>query len=603
MRFLAFLVGAACGEATRPGADAGPRDTSAAFDATMDGGDSGASDTAIEDTGTDAGQRDALSVDGSLAGTSLEGLPIEWTSELHLCERWLEDGTIEEAAARKIDVRLPPSPRPSLDPADLASAEIAGHVHRSPFAADQHRLEGASSTLVAWRVDGTADAARLSAEIAHDVAAGTLYESIFVARNRGDRSPLVYTGDGFGEVTFAFEPRGGARAGLEICDGGPSLETAVVVLTAMRGSDWVTLIREQRTSLAVAGSAPVYPTRAEVVLSGSPAYSSGVLTEGRWSQVYTAAHHNWDEHALVRFDRDLALDHLVFGPLRRGEMPAYPPSMVETIALRGVNTPAAMPELDLTSIALPSGAETTVTYDVTVDWTRVDETQLVREQLGCPSATVRTVWGVSANGTYAFQLGFCVGGPIIELSLFVPVYLAQDPTLAGRRFDSGAITPASVDGFAGVEIDLGALRVQLAEPGVFRMKVLDAANAELENTNLYDAELFETGPFAGMTEVIRGSSGGVSALVERKWVQQGAGNSAIFAPVAFELRFAGEVHSVTAWDALTYTNSHHNWDDTLVAEDEALRMFWMVREFGQLYSVRAERISDGAEVLPSTDIR
>jgi hypothetical protein len=89
----------------------------------------------------------------------------------------------------------------------------------------------------------------------------------------------------------------------------------------------------------------------------------------------------------------------------------------------------------------------------------------------------------------------------------------------------------------------------------------------------------------------------------RRWVFQGVGNSGIYAPVSFDLSFDGQTHQVEAWDRMTYTNTHHNWDDQLIAETDTLRVFWMVLGFGQEYTVRAERISDGVEVLPPTTIR
>ena len=108
-------------------------------------------------------------------------------------------------------------------------------------------------------------------------------------------------------------------------------------MTAFRGDELVTVLREQRTRLVPAGSAPVYPTRAEALLSSHLQYGEAILAEGRWSQLYTASLHNWNEFSRIRFDRDLRWSYLVFGPLANGDMPSYPPTMPQQIDLAGVN--------------------------------------------------------------------------------------------------------------------------------------------------------------------------------------------------------------------------------------------------------------------------
>jgi hypothetical protein len=596
---LLFLI--ACGEPQLLPDTGFPMD--AAEDAGVDTGtpDAGSMD-ALPD---DRGMRDAAAIDGSLVGTSLEGITIEWPAELLLCEAWLSGEDVAAAAAQKVQVRLPPHSRASLEPADLGGATLSqGDIHRSPFSADQWRIAGSSSTLIEWTLTPPNDMAHLSATIAHDLgAAGTLYEIFSVRRSGGDRSQVRYDS---GEVAFAYEPPGVERFLLRPCDIEENLENGVVVLAAFNGTESVTLVREQKMQLVVAGSGAVYPTRAEALISSQPAWTEGFLAAGHFTQAYTAGHHNWNEHALVRFDHDLKWSYLVFGPLARGEMPSYPAVMPQTIQLSGLNTPGSVGSLSLTSVDLPSGAVSNQTFSVDVDWRRVDETHLLRTLFGCPAPEIISVWGLSQNGTHLFQLGFCqAGAPLTDLELFVPIYFEPDPHHVGTPFDKSSIAVVDVEGTPGVEIDLGTHYVQLVDQGGYRLLILDAARAELEDTYVYSTELFETSPFAGQPERIAAESedSAVSATLVRQWVAQGAGNSGIYAPVSFELRFGSETHRSIAWDKLVYTNSHHNWDDTLETDDGVLRMFWRVLEFGQAYEVRAERLSDGSEALPPTVLR
>lgn len=562
------------GETTR---DAGVRDAGSVV---RDGGS----------TPRDGGRFDAALPDGSLAGTNLNGLAVTWREDLELCETWAESRTIDQALDRKVRVRLPAQARPSLEPADLGAAELRANVARSPFAAGRHRADPAASTLTDWRLEGPSSDTILIAEIAHDLGdGGTLFEQLYVRRGVGDTSPVEYGGD---DVTFSYQPPAAKRAPLGRCGGAEELDDAVYVFHATSANDWITLLRQQRTRPTVAGSAPMYPTRAEIVSSQNPGFVEPVSATGHFTQVYTAGHHNWNEHSLIRFDHDRRWSFLVFERIARGEPPhglGWLPSLVR---LNPVNVPGTTGQIDVTTLIDTNGNETTTTYDVQVDSVRVDD-WAVAGGLNCP-ASVRTQWGLSTAGNYLFQVVSCMGTPVV----LVPVYLPQAPGLAGQHFTNP--TPEPVNGNAAWAFDLGDVTVVIGEDDLV---LRNPQGVELDDPLTFEAPFFEAYRSVGQPPQIlehHTSSGDVRAKLERLWVAQGVGNSGIYAPMSFTLEFDGETYVVEAWDQLDYTNTHHNWDDSLVATTDEVVLRWSVSGFGGPPTVSAYRRSDGAALLPPT---
>ena len=133
---LAALLSFGCSE-TNSGPDAA-KEVDSGF------ADSGSSpdSASSEDSGTDAGQveRDAAVIDGSLTGTSLEGVTVAWDAPVVLCETSHFGGSAEEladAALEKVQVSLRPHPRTSLEPSALATATLdQGRIDRGPFSAE-----------------------------------------------------------------------------------------------------------------------------------------------------------------------------------------------------------------------------------------------------------------------------------------------------------------------------------------------------------------------------------------------------------------------------------------------------------------------------------
>ena len=63
----------------------------------------------------------------------------------------------------------------------------------------------------------------------------------------------------------------------------------------------------------------------------------------------------------------------------------------------------------------------------------------------------------------------------------------------------------------------------------------------------------------------------LTVQLKRRFVESGAGESAIYDLDAFALILDGETHCVDSADALEYTNSHHNWQDVAMATLDRVR--------------------------------
>lgn len=551
---------------------------------------------------------DALSVDGSLSGTPLENLQIVYDAPLTLCDRWIEGGTLAEGRARQVRLELPPQPRAGLEPAQLAAARFAhGLVQTDPYASGTWILEHESitSSLTEWTLTREAAATRLRATVTHGLgAAGLLSEQIDVRRADGDRSPVRYTADS-PEVSFQLVRPGGVLSYLGPCGGDADLEDAVVAAAFTRGNDVLTVFRAQRTRLALAGSAPVYPTAAAVHLwRGATVLEQ--QAETFFAQTYTAQHHNWQEHSAIDFTRDRRWTYLVFDPLARGEQVQWPADALERIELIGLGSsgvPGARAEV--TRIEPATSTRHSETFSAAGDWRRVDSTELTRlfNLASCGTLKIASYYDYQSAGLARFTLAGCVGsGPLgFEVRGFVPLEVPAAPELTGRAFSGGAIRTLASG--LGLEIDLGTHKVEVTNGGGFGVgvRLLSAQGSPLTTGTAYESAIFDGGIGDERLEAATADRS-IRAVLDRRWLFQGAGNSSIFGPLSFSLTFAGSTHRVVAWDRLRYENTHHNWEDTLVAETPELRMEWRVLSFGGDVSVRVVQKAGGQEILPSTTL-
>ena len=63
----------------------------------------------------------------------------------------------------------------------------------------------------------------------------------------------------------------------------------------------------------------------------------------------------------------------------------------------------------------------------------------------------------------------------------------------------------------------------------------------------------------------------------RRWGGQGVGESALYAPIALTVELPDRVVFVDGLEELVYTNTHHNWNDALVATRGDVVATWSVR--------------------------
>lgn len=558
------------------------------------------------DMGTDAGPHDAgapldAGPDPSLDGTALEGIVIEWPAALELCTAWLENRTLVDELALKVHLTLEPQVRPSLGRAHLEGATLNGaQLRTGPLSTQQQWLSGASSSLRSYALEGPANATYLTAELEHVFAAGVVSERFSVLRVSPDRRPVRF--DEAWEHTFHFTPTGrteGTR--LEPCGGAANLRPAAFVLSAGSGGEAITLLRFAKTDGL--RTAQMVPTGG-LLQRGDAAYEL-LPFSGYWSQTYAADHHNWNESSIFDFTRDLSLYETVFEPFQSGGTPLRT-EVISRIELVNINDPVdTNPSLRVTTLDTSSGQEDTRQLPAQYGWTQVDSALLSGTIRRCASGAVVTL--VSATN-HLLQLLTCpsASSPGFELVGLVPVFFGPDPSLVGRRFEDQAITPVTVDGRPGYQVELGAHRLRITKQltdDYYFLSLLDAGGAVVESGLASPIELDGPETRDEILELVS-SDGTLQVSVVRRYVAQGVGSSSIFAPVAFSVRQGGVSRLIDRWDQLDYSNTHHNWDDVLVAKAEGVTYRWAVAlNNGPLsYRVRATRDVDGEVVIPETEL-
>lgn len=590
-------LGVGCAQDGDP-LDAGP-DLKPDLGVVFDSGalDSGArTDLGSADLGTpDLSLPDAGMLEGELSGTSLQDVSISWSEPLELCDLWREGPELDAAALRKTRLILWPKAQGGLEPAQLQTAGLQRVMVQKGWTPElQRHLSEVPMAVTAWSTSGPADRTRLTAQIQHQIEGqGVLVQDILVERTQGDAAPVQVTGETFSEVSFVWRGADGSEVFLEACGGPAYLETAVKVLAAYNDERWISLERVERTYDADAGSAPVYPIAAFISGSGQP-FAEPISTSGFWTQTYAAAHHNFNEHAWIEPRKEPRWYQLIFGPFERGEPVTYPPLIIERIELQGVNNVGSSAgALVVEELELMTGQKLSATLPVGVGWTRVDDVALLRE-LACNNPEVRAVDVYEVDGGYLFQIGRCDGVP----ALVVPVRFPAAPQLVGARIRGVSMVPG------GFEVTQDEFQVRFTEMAQdsFQVVVSRMGSVVLDGFG-FGRELVESAEVLDDVTAAQSDDGEVWMRMVRRLVGQGGGNSGLYAPVVFELGFGGTTHRVEALPAMLYTNTHHNHDDSLVADSGDVRLFWEVRDFGATAAVRAERISDGEVLLGETIVR
>jgi len=536
----------------------------------------------------------------AICATNLADVTISWSGTLELCNYWNDGADLSVEQGRQVHLTVTPQTRSSLSESALASATLDDvRVRHGPFAAEQWHVTSAASMLDTYELTGAPTSASLNAVITHTLgAAGTLVEDYTVWRPAGNTDPVDVDG---GLVSFVYFKPGQSQPQFAIhlraCGGYSSFVEHTQVLTGedQATGNEVTVLRTLRSTRPggiTVGSYPVHLTGARVTLSDS-AWQSHVVSS-YWAQTYAAQHHNFDEHSLIDFERNLTHYHTHFGP--NGTMTGEVVQHVELFHIAGSTPPQF---IGVTFENLDTGAERTVSYDVTTRWSWVGEASLHFVHLNSVCASTGDLF-VVGWGDYEFHLATCprVAAPGFELRALVPLVFAHDMAQAGIAFTDTDITEIT-DGF---RVNAGGSEIDIVEfnETYLQLNVRDGTGASMHGSLTTATELqlsFHD------DELMRFENGEVYAEVNRRWAGQGVGESYLYAPVHLVLTFAGQTHYVEAWDLLDYTNTHHNWADALIAEDDTIRMVWHVEyQSGPLvYYVRAETLA-GVEVLAETEM-
>lgn len=554
------------------------------------------SDVATADS-ADASDLDEISTPGrSVAGTALEGVAIEWTETLDLCSAWTEGASLADEKARKLHVRIAPQARASLDEDDLKALDLSTVAFwTGPDAAQRLLPDGDTVTVPTWQLLQTGGGDHFAAEVHHDLGpAGTLIESFAVSRAPGTPTPVVITPESY-EHTFAWQPvdHDLYPVLLQRCGGAPDYEDAVSVAVGVDAGkkSWATLVRYWRTTPGGgvdAGSYAVALVGHRLVTSDA-AWSMNDAWE-QWSQTYVAKHHNWDDDSEVDFRRDLGAWHTFFRAPEAGL------TRVASVTLEGLLTPRT--DATMTIVRQTDGVLATEVLPVPEPnaFVRVDAAQLGRS-LTCAGGEAGEVLAAGA-ADHLVQLLFCPGsGPgDRDLVAVVPVVWGSDPTLATERFE--AVT--SITGGWSVAIGDHTLTLVDQGGGAIASQVEDAAHEVVSSS--YEVPYPLAPPFP-RSETLTAAKDDIALVIERRWAGFGVGKSQLWAPVRFSLTFGGVTREVVAWDRLTYTNTHHNWEDELegVADDGVVLHWHTSFQSGVVHQVSATS-ADGATLLAPTDL-
>lgn len=509
--------------------------------------------------------------DGSLVGTFLAATEVAWDETMTLCSVWREGASLEDELAHKVRMTLEARPRPGLSRAALEGATLGGvELQTSPFSTGRYRPV-ASSTVASWTLLRYESYDTVLATVTHTLGeVGVLEERYSVARDASANPTVIVKADGT-ELTFWWRPAGADEAFmLGPCDAPQSWERAVEAVVVERGGETSTLLRFYRTPFSeiTAGSYPVQLEATTIHLGVDNAWP--VTAKGFWAHTYVAEHHNWGDDTLIDFARDLGGWQMVFGPLARGEKPRFSTiSRIEYLDVRGDDAG----EVAL-SVIDTHGEVTRTTWDVIAGPRRVDAPEVGREfdhLCGAPSV------GLVGYGDHMAQLVFCpaTGAPQGKTLIgVVPVVWRGADSEVGSRLGGSAIQPLS--GRPGWTVAIGTTRL-VVEPQPDDYYLIDVLDARGQSLAQMWSNLMPLEPAAGWEAPVRAASsdGELALEIDREWVAQGVGHSAIYACPRVSLRWGERVDVVDAWDAIAYDNTHHNWEDGLSATTyDGLTLHW-----------------------------
>lgn len=525
---------------------------------------------------------------GTVTGTPLEGVVVERPA-IALCSAWNEGASLADEQARKVRISVDARPNATLDEVSLRQPFPFALVEVGPNRADRTRVVFDGVISPEWTL--SSGDTSLYATIEHALGTGTLTESYFVSRGGGGTAPVVADGRS-PEVRFFYKKAGSALewTALERCELGPEdVEPAVTVVIAQDAGKkkWGALVRYWRTVDMDAGSYPVVMLGHRFIHSDNSYFSEDAF--GFWTTSYAAQHHNHDEAIDVDFKRDLGNWHTVF------KDPDPLATDVKRVRIEGLR--AGVDGATMTIERLnDTGAPEVLDVPNAMVTPRVDANFLKRN-MTCGNPQVLAAGGAD----HWFQMLLCPEGPELGLVGIVPVIWGFDITRSGTLIDGQAIV--AVTGGWDVTIGDFQLNIRRQDEGAYSTEVFNVSGESVQSA-------WETGYVLGeppevwqMPVTGANQDGTISFAIGRSWAGYGIGKSQLWAPTYFELTFGGKTYRVDAWDALDYTNTHHNWADTLEAvTDDGTIISWRTAFMDDVPNEVGARSATGEILLAPTII-
>ena len=494
----------------------------------------------------------------------------------------------------------------------LEQVQVDGvFIEHSPFRADR-----TSAASCAGNAELTTFEIRdigspyLVAGVRHNLgAAGFLDESYTVG---GDVSPIRIPDDPGYRVSFWYTGPSGESTELAPCDavngfGDAPYDALEVLVGEGPDGEQRVVARSFRTRDTFAGS---YSVRfnAAAIADPSGAYPTWTVADGFFAHVYVAQHHNWEDESVLYFDRDPVNYHLHF----RDGAPPFGTAVrrVELLGIDAFNTGAGF---DVVTADLEAGADSTVHFTLQGPAMRLDSTSLLRSISGagprCAGDALPTVLGLGPLGAApaVLQLLTCARAeaPGFAVVGVLPVLVAQTQAIGTLVTD---VSESSPQGQATFSFSLDAVPYTLTFPFELTGVLNDGTNELYLAMGQVDTLVRDRYASSDSSEHFESADGRVQFDLALRWAQQGAGSSAIYAPLSAVLRIDEDRYVAGALDALLYENTHHNWYDALTAFSGDVTFNWRVStelagcaDAFLCYFVSATRGAE--ELLPETSVR
>jgi hypothetical protein len=513
--------------------------------------------------------------DDSLDGTNWTATTVTTPTPLTLCNAWSEGASLEDEQVRKVRITIPAQAQRSLHRNVLEASQLDGVViERGPFRAG--RTEGGvcsgSATLSNWEPVTVGDTEGLNTEVRYDFGAGgVIVENIRVSAN----SDAVVIDGQYGVSSLVFVPPEGEAYATLLAPCTPTLANPRTVIEAVVGQadngDDRVVYRVYRTQPVFAGSydLDMMGIATFAMVDDFPTWATA---SGAFSQTYAADHHNWNDRSALFFDRDPINWHLTF---RAGVR--FDGEAVREVRFGGLNN-FEDSFFDVTTTDLGTGADSSLRYTVPQNGQRLVSAQATAERaieagMACADGDVVVRGaGLLSSYSYALQLVTCDTAAGFVIIGVMPVAI-PDVDLIGSLI--GDLTDVIIDDAPGVQFTMGGTIHTLTIPAENLVVLNGATVSGPQYLPIGALEVDPTTTIVVADERLLFRGEGVELTIVRRWGAQGVGNSNIYAPMSARITWGeGQQASAAALDDMIYENTHHNWDDTLVARDGDVEFRW-----------------------------